>query len=123
VDGVVRRAAGELEAEVLTALWAADGPLTAAEVQAHLDADLAVTTIITILSRLVDKEMVERTRAVGERAYRYAATRERAEHAADRMYAFLETDADHRAVLARFVGRLSTEDRRAVLDLLRRRSR
>ena len=118
-----RRAAGELEAEVLTALWAVDTSLTAGEVQAHLDADLAATTIITILNRLVDKGMVERTRADGERAYRYAPTRERAEHAADRMYAFLETDSDRRDVLARFVGRLSAEDRRAVLDLLRRRSR
>jgi len=61
--------------------------------------------------------------AAGERAYRYSATRERAEHAADRMYAFLETDADRRAVLARFVGRLSAADRRAILDLLRARSR
>lgn len=112
-----------LEGEVLTALWAADAPLTAAEVQAHLDADLAATTIITILNRLVDKGMVERTRAAGSRAHRYAPTRERAEHAADRMYAFLETDADRRAVLARFVGRLSADDRRAVLDLLRRRSK
>ena len=118
-----RRAAGELEAEVLTALWAADTPLTAAEVQVQLGADLAATTIITILNRLVDKKMVERTRAAGERPYRYAATRERAEHAADRMYAFLETDADRRAVLARFVGRLSAADRRAMLDLLRSRSR
>jgi len=120
---VPRRAAGELEAEVLTTLWAADAPLTAAEVHAHLDADLAATTIITILNRLVDKAMVERTRAAGERAYRYSATRERAEHAADRMYAFLETDADRQAVLARFVGRLSADDRRAILDLVRRRSR
>jgi len=120
---VSRRAAGELEGEVLTTLWAADAPLTAAEVKTHLDADLAPTTIITILNRLVEKGMVERTRVAGDRAHRYAATRERAEHAADRMYAFLETDADHRAVLARFVGRLSAEDRRAVLDLLRRRSR
>jgi predicted transcriptional regulator len=120
---VPRRAAGELEAEVLAALWAADAPLTAAEVQAHLGAELAATTIITILSRLVDKGMVERTRAVDERAYRYAPTRERAEHAANQMYAFLETDADHLAVLARFVGRLSADDRRAILDLVRRRPR
>jgi predicted transcriptional regulator len=123
VATVSRRAPGELEAEVLTTLWAADAPMTAAEVQAQLAGDLAATTIITILNRLVDKEMVGRTRAVGDRAYRYSATRERAEHAADRMYAFLATDADRRAVLARFVGRLSKADRRAILDLLRARSR
>jgi predicted transcriptional regulator len=120
---VTRRAAGELEAEVLAALWAADRSLTAAEVQSEVGSELAATTIITILNRLVDKEMVERSREPGERAYRYAATRERAEHAAEQMYAFLESDADHRAVLARFVGRLSAADRRAMLHLLRSRQR
>jgi predicted transcriptional regulator len=108
-----------LEAEVLTALWAADGPLTAAEVQAQLGTALAATTVITILGRLVEKNLVERSRAAGERALRYAATRERAEHAAERMHQLLKTDADRRAVLARFVGRLSAADRRAILDLLR----
>jgi predicted transcriptional regulator len=122
VTVVARRSRGELEAEVLTTLWAADAPMTAGEVQAQLG-DLAATTIITILNRLVDKGLVERKRAAGERAHRYAATRERAEHAANRMYALLEPDVDHRAVLARFVGRLSAADRRAVLDLLRKRSR
>jgi predicted transcriptional regulator len=108
---------------VLTALWAAGAPSTATEVHAHLGADLAATTIITVLNRLVGKGLVERTRAPGVRAYRYSPTRERAERAADQMYAFLETDSDRRAVLARFVGRLSADDRRAMLDLLRRRSR
>lgn len=120
---MTRRAPGELEAEVLTALWAADAPLTAADVQAQLGGDLATTTVITILNRLVEKQMVERTRNDGERSYRYAPTRQRAEHAADRMYAFLEAGADRDAVLARFIGRLSAADRRAMLDLLRRRSR
>ena len=118
-----RRAAGELEGEVLTTLWAADTPLTAAEVQEQLSAHLASTTIITILNRLVEKQIVERTRIEGERSHRYAPTRERAELAAERMYAFLESGADHNAVLARFVGRLSTADKRAVLRLLRSRSR
>jgi predicted transcriptional regulator len=120
---VSKRAAGELEAEVLTTLWAADGPRTAAEVQDELDAQLAATTVITILNRLVEKGMVERTRTADERSYRFAPTRERAEHAADQMIAFLDADTDRRDVLARFVGRLSAADRRAVLELLRRRSR
>lgn len=120
---VSRRGPGELEAEVLTTLWAADTPLTAAEVRGELGTDLAGTTVITILNRLVDKELVERARTPGERAYRYAATHGRAEHAAERMYAFLETGADRGAVLARFIGRLSAADRRAMLNLLRRRSK
>jgi predicted transcriptional regulator len=119
----VRRAPGELEAEVLTTLWAAERPLTAAEVQAELAGGLASTTVITILTRLMAKDQVERVRAPGERMYRYAATRERAEHAAEQMSAFLGTGDERRAVLARFLGRLSAADRRAVADMLRRRSR
>lgn len=104
----------------MTALWAADGPLTAAQVQADLGGDLATTTVITILNRLADKGMVERTRDRADRAHRYGATRERSEHVAERMSAFLETGADNRAVLARFLGRLSAADRRVIRDLLRR---
>jgi predicted transcriptional regulator len=118
----VRRAPGELEAEVLATLWAADQPMTAAEVQAELPGGLAATTVITILTRLMAKEHVERVRVSGERVYRYAASRERAEHAAEQMYAFLGAGEDRRAVLARFLGRLSAADRRAVADLLRRRT-
>lgn len=96
--------------------------MTAAEVQAELGGDLATTTVITILTRLVSKGMVERHRDPGDRAHRYAPTRERAEDAAERMYAFLGTEPDRRAVLARFLGRLSAADRRTVLDLLGRRT-
>ena len=52
-----RRPSGELEASVLAALWAANGrALTPADVQrelvAALGADLARTTVTTILARL-----------------------------------------------------------------------
>ena len=116
----MRRAPGELEAEVLTTLWAADRPLTAAEVQAELGGELAATTVITILTRLMAKDQVERVRGVGERVYRYSPTHERAQHAADQMVAFLGSGEDRRAVLARFLGRLSAADRRAVVQMLRR---
>ena len=104
-------------------LWSNDEPLTASEVQSQLSDSLAATTVITILNRLTEKGMVERRRHRGDRAYRYSPTHERAEHAADRMYAFLQTGADHRAVLARFLGRLSATDRRALAELLRRGAR
>ena len=116
----MRRAPGELEAEVLTALWASDGPATAAEVQAQLGGELATTTVLTILTRLIAKGQVERVRAPGERFYRYAVTRERAEHAAEQMHAFLGTGEERRATLARFVSRLSRAERRAMADLLQR---
>ena len=51
----MRRAKGSLESEVLAALWAAERPLTAGDVAAALDGDLAYTTVQTILVRLHGK--------------------------------------------------------------------
>jgi predicted small secreted protein len=55
-----RRPAGELQATVMAALWAADGPRTPGQVQADLAVDLARTTVTTILTRLHDKGVVDR---------------------------------------------------------------
>ena len=50
-----RRARGELESEVMAALWSAGEPLTPAGVQAALGGGLAYNTVQTILSRLLEK--------------------------------------------------------------------
>ncbi|MET9867429.1 BlaI/MecI/CopY family transcriptional regulator, partial [Streptomyces sp. NPDC006386] len=57
-----RRGQGELEALVLSALREADGPATAGWVQERLGGDLAYTTVITILTRLLGKGAVTRER-------------------------------------------------------------
>lgn len=118
---MMRRAPGELEGEVLTALWSAHSPMTAAEVQAELDS-VVDTTVMTILARLIRKGLVVRSREDGARVYRYAPSVDRAEHAAEQMIAFLSPDEEHRAILARFLGRLGPSDRRTIADLLRRRT-
>ncbi len=58
-----RRGQGELEALVLSALKEADGPATAGWVQERLGGDLAYTTVITILTRLLAKGAVTRERS------------------------------------------------------------
>lgn len=83
-----RRARGELESDVLAALWAADGPLTAGQVREALRGDLAYTTVLTILSRLHDKEMLVRHRE--GRGYAYEPVRDEASHTAQRMRSLLE---------------------------------
>lgn len=112
-----RRPAGALEAEILAALWAAEKPLTPAEVQADLDADLAYTTVMTALTRLHEKGIVSRER-VG-RAYAYTAVLDQPGIAAGRMRELLDVGADRGAVMARFVGSLSDEDARVLAELLR----
>ncbi|MCX3061246.1 BlaI/MecI/CopY family transcriptional regulator [Streptomyces beihaiensis] len=103
-----RRAPGELESDVLSALWAAREPLTAAQVRERLTGDLAYTTVLTILTRLHDKGTLERHRA--GRGYAYAAVRDEATHTAERMHSLLERGRDRAAVLSRFVSELSAED-------------
>jgi predicted transcriptional regulator len=116
-----RRPSGALESAVLAALWAADGPLTPPEIQRRLDGRPARTTVATILSRLHEKGTVERVRA--GRAFRYtAAVEDPAALTARRMHAELDRGDgrgdDRRAVLARFVSRLSPEDERVLRRLL-----
>ncbi|MET9089518.1 BlaI/MecI/CopY family transcriptional regulator [Streptomyces sp. NPDC004237] len=111
-----RRARGELEGDVLAALWAADGPQTAREVRERLPGDLAYTTVLTILSRLYDKGMLIRHRE--GRGYAYEPTRDEASHTARRMHTLLEGGSDREAVLARFVSELSAQDEHVLQQLL-----
>lgn len=111
-----RRARGELESDVLATLWAADGPLIAAQVREALPGDLAYTTVLTILSRLYDKGMLVRHRE--GRGYAYAPARDEASHTAQRMHSLLEGGTDREAVLARFVSELSVQDEHMLQQLL-----
>ncbi|MFI2200236.1 BlaI/MecI/CopY family transcriptional regulator [Streptomyces sp. NPDC020192] len=111
-----RRARGELESNVLAALWSADGPLTARQVLERLAGDLAYTTVLTILSRLYDKGMLVRHRE--GRGYAYEPARDEASHTAHRMKSLLEGGSDREAVLARFVSELSEQDEQLLQQLL-----
>jgi predicted transcriptional regulator len=113
-----RRPRGTLEQEVVAALAAADEPMTPAQVRDHLGVDLAYTTVMTVLARLSEKGLVTRER-IG-RAYAYSAVRDEAEVTARQMQRLLDTRDDRAAVLSRFVGVLSDDDERLLIDLLRR---
>ncbi|WP_225833645.1 BlaI/MecI/CopY family transcriptional regulator [Streptomyces sp. NK08204] len=114
-----RRSAGELEASVMAALWAAGTPQTPGQVQLSLGAGLARTTVTTILARLHDKGVVERERQ--GRGYAYYPAREARDAqglTARRMHSELDRDSDRETVLARFVAQLSPDDERILRDLL-----
>lgn len=112
---------GELEQAVLDALWDGDGPSSGREVHARLEGrDLAYTTVMTVLDRLVAKDLVVRER--DGRAFRYAPRLSRAAMTAEVMREALEaTGADRDQALVSFVGEASAEDlaalRRALADL------
>jgi predicted transcriptional regulator len=114
-----RRPAGELEASVLAALWAAGGrALTPSDVQRELGTALARTTVTTILARLHEKGSVSRTRS--GRGYAYLPVQDSPGLAARRMRTELDKSAadDRGTVLARFVSELKPEDEQLLRDLL-----
>jgi predicted transcriptional regulator len=113
-DAAGRRAAGELEAGVLAVLQAAGRPLPAAQVRERVGGGLAYTTVVTILSRLYGKGLLERRKA--GRAFVYAPVADEPGLAARAMARVLDGEADREAVLARFVSGLSGADE----ELLRR---
>ncbi|GGW62601.1 BlaI/MecI/CopY family transcriptional regulator [Streptomyces caelestis] len=113
-----RRGQGELEALVLSALREADGPATAGWVQERLGGDLAYTTVITILTRLLAKGAVTRERA--GRSFAWTPSSDHAGLAARKMRKMLDAESDREAVLASFVTGLDPDDERLLRDLLGR---
>ncbi|MYS21811.1 Predicted transcriptional regulator [Streptomyces sp. DvalAA-14] len=116
------RSPGGLEREVIACLAAAGDPRTASEVQAELGDGLAYNTVLTALSRLYVKGVLQRSPRGRAFAYRLAgggAVDAEAAVTAHRMRMLLEAGKDRTSVLARFVGSLDEETEillRALLD-------
>ena len=111
-----RRPMGALETDVLRALWATTRPSTPAEVLQRLGADLAYTTVMTILTRLWRKGLVEREQQ--GRAFAYRPLVSEADLTAKRMKETLSATKDREAALTRFVDSLSKRDERALRRVL-----
>jgi len=111
-----RRADGALEAEVLSSLWRARRPVTVAEVRSAMGDGLAYTTVMTVLSRLCTKGLVDR-RPAG-RAFEYSAAVSESELAARRMREALTGARDRRGALLSFVGNLGARDERTLRRIL-----
>src|SRR5436305_283477 len=84
----------------------------------RITADVAYTTVMTVLNRLCEQGFAARRR-VG-RAYAYTAVVDEAEVTARQMRRLLEGGPDRVAVLRRFLGVLSEEDERALVELVER---
>jgi predicted transcriptional regulator len=100
-------------------LRSAGTPLSPGQVRQRLAVrqpeDLSYSTVVTILSRLHAKCLLERER-VG-RAFAYRPVDD-ASLAASQMSRALQAGTDHRAVLSRFVSGLSGRDARLLRRLL-----
>jgi predicted transcriptional regulator len=111
-----RRGQGELEGQVLGALREADGPVSAEWVRRRLGGDLAYTTVVTILTRLLAKDVVSRERQ--GRSFLWTPTADVARLAALRMRRLLDGERDREAVLASFVTALPPGDEQVLRALL-----
>lgn len=121
---------GELERAVMDLLWAGQEAATANTLRdllaqstpteggtaGHAGKDLAVTTVLTVLSRLERKGLVERER--GTRPHRYQAVSSRADHTAELMHEVLGSAPDREAVLARFIGSVTDTEAETLRKLL-----
>jgi predicted transcriptional regulator len=116
-----RRRFGELESAVLAVLWAAPGPLVPAEVQTAMDGDLAYTTVMTILVRLYEKGVIDRSK-VG-RAFAYRPVVAETEVVAEQVRRLLDQGQDRTAVLQGLVDGLQPGDESVLRDLLARATR
>ena len=121
---------GELERAVMDLLWAGQESSTANTLRyllarstraengtsGHEGKDLAVTTVLTVLSRLERKGLVERER--GTRPHRYQAVSSREDHTAELMHEVLGSAPDREAVLARFIGSVTDTEAETLRKLL-----
>lgn len=99
---VAGRRVGDLESEVLEQLWLASDWLSGRDLWERLgDESRAYTTVMTILSRLVDKGLVERE--VRGRGHVYRAAGDRDELTAKAISSLLAATTDPRSALAHFV--------------------
>lgn len=79
------RRPGELETAVLNALWDFPEGLSSSQIHAILgDDSIAMTTLLTVLSRLVEKELVEKE-SVGSRALIFRPAQSRERHVAENL--------------------------------------
>ena len=119
---------GDLERAVMDLLWEHQEAITANNLRDLLSQrasednaearPLAVTTVLTVLSRLEKKGLVERERS--SRPHRYRAVTSREEHTAELMMEVLGSAPDREAVLARFIGTVSAGEAETLRNLLGR---
>jgi predicted transcriptional regulator len=97
-------------------LWARDEPLTATEVQNAVGGDLAYNTVQTILTRLHEKNLLQREKA--GRGHVYWPVEDAATAAATQMRAALADRSDRQAVLQQFAASLDDADAATLRQLL-----
>lgn len=105
---VAGRRVGAIEAEVLDCLWEAEGPLGVREISARMSGrPRAYTTVMTMLTRLIEKGLVRRIPSGRSFVYEPMGTQD--ELAAGAIREVLDGSGNPQAVLAHFVERIAED--------------
>jgi predicted transcriptional regulator len=113
-----KRKQGELESEILGCLWDRPEGLTSQQILAMLgDDDLAITTVLTVLSRLSDKGMVHREQASG-RTFLFKSAESREQHAAKLILRALGGVQSPELVLTALVGDITSDQLKFLKQVL-----
>jgi predicted transcriptional regulator len=109
------RQQGELEKLILDVLWDAKNPLTSHEILevANKNSDLALTTILTVLSRLEDTGLILRQAGEG-RAFLFTASQSREQHTADMMLQLFSNSSNPALAFSHFADGLSPSQLKAL---------
>lgn len=100
----------------MNVLWDAENGATGNDVrEAFPEPRPAMTTVLTVLTRLLEKGLIRREKQDG-RGFRYFATTARTDTLVNDMVRTLTTSPDRSLTLLHFAGNLTEEDR----EILRR---
>lgn len=104
---------GDLEKAVMDTVWDAPAPLTGRQVAEALSArGLAYTTVLTVLTRLEKKGLLQRDASA--RAHTYAPVASRADHVAVLLQQALGQAEDRQAALQHFARSVSPAEAEAL---------
>lgn len=111
---------GELESAIMDVVWTSDHPVVVREVLENLDysRSVAYTTVMTVMTILHRKGLLQRHKS--GRAWCYRPTETRAQHTARIMNEVLSTSNDTSGTMLRLVERFSDEDMSRLDELLHR---
>jgi predicted transcriptional regulator len=114
-----KRLPGELESLVLGCLWDAKNPLSSLEIQAECgkQGELALTTVLTVLSRLEEKGLVIREIDRG-RILQFRAAETREQHTARLMLSLIDEDTNPALAFSYFAKGLTKAQRTELKNIL-----
>ncbi|SDH17298.1 BlaI/MecI/CopY family transcriptional regulator [Nonomuraea jiangxiensis] len=110
---------GDLERRIMDVLWSTGSWLTVRDVLNQMsDRDLAYTTVMTVMNRLVRKDFLLRERTEDGRTWRYRPAAGREAYVAELMLSALSETGDRIAALGHFARSVTAEEAEALREAL-----